>query len=164
MQTHFPLPAGPADQHHDGSWYTPLGRSLNRARHRDGSLKPDDEFAAAPVVTAAGRELPTAGGVFPDLEVASQLKEEEMQLLRNANESQVAYGAQIQEFAFDLAKKALAEGKVERLPSSTFDELAPGSSRRAWIPTSSGIPSPEPTWIDRRNFTSSIGRTHPPCG
>jgi len=126
VQTHFPLPGGRQISITTGSWYTPLGRSLHRARHSDGSLKPDDESTGVPVVTAAGRELPTAGGVFPDLQVTSHLKDEELQLLRNANESQVPYAAHVQEFAFDLAKKALAEGKVERLPSSAFDELAAG--------------------------------------
>ena len=162
VQTHFPLPAGRQISITTGSWYTPLGRSLSRARHRDGSLKPDDEFTAAPVVTAAGRELPTAGGVFPDLEVASQLKEEEMRLLRNANESQVRYGAQIQEFAFDLAKHALAEGKVERLPSSTFDELAAGLIEAGMDPDIVGDPVAR-AYLDRQAQLHYLYRADAPA-
>lgn len=126
VQTHYPLPAGRQISITTGSWYTPLGRAIHRARNSDGSLKPDDELAEDSVVTAAGRALRTGGGIFPDLNVVGLLKEEELQLQRNANESRVPFAAQVQEYAFDLAKKALAEGDVERLPSSAFDELAAG--------------------------------------
>ena len=126
VQTHYPLPAGRQISITTGSWYTPLERSLHRPRHRDGSLKTEDEFAAEPVLTAAGRELPTGGGIFPDLEVDSRFLDEELRLLNNANEAQVPFAARVQEYAFDLAKQALAAGEVEVLPSSTFDDLAAG--------------------------------------
>lgn len=124
VQTHYPLPAGRQISITTGSWYTPLGRSLHRARHRDGTLKPENEVAGVPVLTAAGRQLPTGGGVFPDLDVVSRLRDEELQLLNNANEMQVPFATRIQEYAFDLAKTAIAAGDVEVLPSSTFDDLA----------------------------------------
>lgn len=124
VQTHYPLPAGRQISITTGSWYTPMGRSLQRARHRDGSLKPEDAIEGDPVVTPAGRTLATGGGIIPDLEVTSQLLDEELRLLRSANEAQIPFAVRIQEYAFDLAKKALAAGSVERLPSSAFDGLA----------------------------------------
>ncbi|MXX54221.1 MAG: S41 family peptidase [Gemmatimonadetes bacterium] len=124
VQTHYPLPAGRQISITTGSWYTPLGRSLNRARHRDGSLKPEDAGLPDPVVTAAGRELPTGGGIIPDLEVESRVLEQERRLVNNASEAQVPFGTLIRDYAFDLAKKALAAGEIEVLPSSAFDGLA----------------------------------------
>lgn len=126
VQTHYPLPAGRQISITTGSWYTPLGRSLHRARHRDGSLKPEAEATGDPVLTAAGRELPAGGGIFPDLEVESRFLEEELRLLNNANEARVSFAVRIQEYAFELAKQALAKGEVEVLPSSAFDDLAAG--------------------------------------
>ncbi|MXV94664.1 MAG: PDZ domain-containing protein [Gemmatimonadetes bacterium] len=124
VQTHYPLPAGRQISITTGSWYTPLGRSLNRARHRDGSLKPEDASLPDPVVTAAGRELPTGGGIIPDLEVESRVLEQERRLVNNASEAQVPFGTLIRDHAFDLAKQALAAGEIEVLPSSAFDGLA----------------------------------------
>ena len=124
VQTHYALPAGKQISITTGSWYTPLGRSLNRARHRDGSLKPEDPILPDPVVTVAGRELPTGGGIIPDLEVESRILEQERQLVNNASQAQVAFGTRIRDYAFDLAKKALASGEVEVLPSPAFDDLA----------------------------------------
>lgn len=124
VQTHYPLPAGRQISITTGSWYTPLGRSLNRARHRDGSLKPEDEIAAAPVRTAAGRALPTGGGITPDIEAESRPLDQERQFVNNASEAQVPLGTRIRDYAFELAKKALASGDIELLPSSAFDGLA----------------------------------------
>ncbi len=124
VQTHYELPAGRRISITTGSWYTPLGRSLQRARHRDGSLRAEDPRLPAPVRTAAGRELPTGGGIFPDLEVESLLRDEELRLLNHANEAQVPFAVRVQEYAFELAKRALAAGQVERLPSTAFDDLA----------------------------------------
>ena len=124
VQTHYPLPAGRQISITTGSWYTPLGRSLNRARHRDGSLKPEDAMLPDPVRTAAGRELPTGGGIIPDLEVEARPLEQELRFANNANQAQVPVGTRIRDYAFELAKKALASGEVEVLPSSAFDDLA----------------------------------------
>ncbi len=124
VQTHYELPAGRRISITTGSWYTPLGRSLQRARHRDGSLRPEDAGMSAPVRTAAGRELPTGGGIFPDLEVQSLIRDEELRLLNHANEVQVPFAVRVQEYAFELAKQALASGEVRRLPASAFNDLA----------------------------------------
>ena len=126
VQTHYELPAGRRIGITTGLWYTPLGRSINRDRFADGTLKPDPQGDAAPVVTAAGRAMPTAGGIFPDLEVVTRFADEELALLNNANEAEVPWAARMQEHAFELAKQALAAGAVERLPSSAFDDLAAG--------------------------------------
>ncbi len=126
VQTHYPLPAGRQISITTGSWYTPLGRSLHRARHRDGSLKEQTEGTDDAIVTAAGRELPTGGGIFPDLEVESEFRDEEIRLLNHANEVEVPFAVRVQEYAFELAKQALAANDVRVLPSSSFDDLAAG--------------------------------------
>ena len=127
VQTVYPLPAGRQMRITTGSWFTPLGRSLHRARHRDGTPVAGDAAESEPVATASGRMLRTGGGVFPDLEVPVDLpKEEELALLNEANRAQLAINTRIEEYAFELAKDAIAAGGGVRLPSSAFDELARG--------------------------------------
>lgn len=127
VQTVYPLPAGRQIRITTGSWYTPLGRSLHRARHRDGTPVAEDDAGSEPVATASGRMLRTGGGVFPDLEVPVDLpKEEELALLNDANRAQLPLNVRIEEYAFELAKDAIAAGGAVRLPSSAFDELARG--------------------------------------
>ena len=113
-------------------------------------------------MTAAGRNLPTAGGIFPDLEVVSLLKDEELGLLRNANESRVPYAAQVQEYAFDLAKKALAEGSVERLPSSAFDDLAAALIEAGMDPDIVGEPVAR-AYLDRQTQMHYLYRANAPA-
>lgn len=125
VQTLYPLPAGRQIRITTGSWFTPLGRSLHRARHRDGTPVSEDGTGGETVATASGRQLRTGGGVFPDLEVPVDLpKEEELALLNEANRVQVPLNTRIEEYAFELAKDAIAAGQAVRLPSSAFDELA----------------------------------------
>ena len=127
VQTVFPLPADRRMRITTGSWYTPLGRSLHRLRHRDGTLREEGEEERETVATPAGRELETGGGIFPDLEVvADTLKEEERALLNHANQVRVPIDIRIEEYAFELAKDALATGRVDRLPTPAFDDLARG--------------------------------------
>ena len=127
VQTVYPLPAGRQIRITTGSWHTPLGRSLHRPRHRDGSLKPEDAGALEPVVTAGGRQLGTGGGVFPDLAVeVDGPEEEELGLLNHANQAGVPISVRIEEYAFRLAKDALDSGGAVRLPGSAFDDLARG--------------------------------------
>ena len=127
VQSVYPLPAGRQIRITTGSWFTPLGRSLHRPRHGDGTLKPEDEAQLEWVETAAGRQLRTGGGVFPDLTVeASGPKEEELALLNHANQVQVPISIRIEEYAFGLAKDALDSGRAVRLPDSAFDDLARG--------------------------------------
>ena len=127
VQTVYPLPAGRQIRITTGSWFTPLGRSLHRARHHDGTPVAEDGTEAETVATASGRQLRTGGGVFPDLEVPVDLpKEEELALLNEANRVQLPINVRIEEYAFELAKDAIAAGGADRLPSSAFDDLARG--------------------------------------
>ena len=124
VQTVYPLPAGRQLRITTGSWYTPLGRSLQRARNSDGTPKPESEELGW-VETAAGRRLRTGGGVFPDLVVEQDPpKPEELALMNHAAEVQVPIGVMVREHALELAKEALRTGVVEPLPSSAFDALA----------------------------------------
>ena len=126
VQTVFPLPAGRQISVTTGSWYTPLGRSLHRLRHRDGTLKPEPEIedGQAEVQTPAGRSLRSGGGVFPDMRVEDALlKPEERDLLAAAGRAEVSLFATIEEFAFERAKEARATGRIERLPVGRLDEL-----------------------------------------
>ena len=125
VQTVYPMPAGRQLRITTGSWYTPLGRSLQRARNSDGTPKPEAEEELGWVETAAGRRLRTGGGVFPDLVVEQDPpKPEELALMNHAVEVQVPIGVSVQEYALELAKEALRSGGIERLPSSAFDGLA----------------------------------------
>lgn len=127
VQSVYPLPAGRQIRITTGSWFTPLGRSLHRPRHRDGTLKPEDEAESARVATASGRRLRTGGGVFPDRAVqVDGPKEEELALLNHANQVQVPINLRIEEYAFELARNALGAGRAVRLPHSAFDDLARG--------------------------------------
>ncbi len=125
VQTVYPLPAGRQLRITTGSWYTPLGRSLQRARNSDGTPKLESEEELGWVETAAGRRLRTGGGVFPDLVVEQDPpKPEELALMNHAGEVQVPIGVMVQEYALELAKEAMRGGSVVRLPSSAFDGLA----------------------------------------
>jgi len=125
VQSVYPLPAGRQIRITTGSWFTPLGRSLHRPRHRDGRLKQEDETQLEWVETAAGRRLRSGGGVFPDLAVEpDRPQDEEMALLNHANQVQVPISVRIEEYAFELAKDALEAGRTVRLPDSAFDDLA----------------------------------------
>ena len=125
VQTVYPLPAGRQLRITTGSWYTPLGRSLQRARNRDGTPKLESEEELGWVTTEAGRRLRTGGGVFPDMVVEQDpAKPEELALMNHANEVSVPIVVVVQEYALELAKEALRTGRVERLPASAFDGLA----------------------------------------
>ncbi|MDE2973574.1 MAG: S41 family peptidase [Gemmatimonadota bacterium] len=127
VQSVHPLPAGRQIRITTGSWFTPLGRSLHRPRHRDGRLKPEDETQLDWVETASGRRLRAGGGVFPDVAVeADGPKDEELALLNHANRVRVPVSVRIEEYAFELARDAIRAGRAVRLPDSAFDDLARG--------------------------------------
>ena len=127
VQTVYPLPAGRQIRITTGSWFTPLGRSLHRPRHHDGTLVSEEGTEIETVATASGRLLRTGGGVFPDLEVPlDELKQEELAFLNDANRVQLPLNVRIEEYAFELAKDAIAAGGAVRLPASAFDVLARG--------------------------------------
>lgn len=124
VQTVYPLPTGRQLRLTTGSWYSPLGRSLHRARNYDGTPKPLDAETGW-VETAGGRRLQTGGGVFPDLSVTREPpRPEELALMNHAGEAQVPIVVMVQEYALELAKEALRADSVEVLPPSAFDGLA----------------------------------------
>ena len=53
-------------------------------------------------------------------------KAEELALMNEANRVQVPLNVRIEEYAFELAKDAIEAGRADRLPPSTFDDLARG--------------------------------------
>ena len=125
VQTVYPLPAGRQLRITTGAWYTPLGRSLHRARDRAGVPVLESGEELADVTAANGRPLRAGGGIFPDLAVEDDtLRTEERALLVHAGEKEVPLPIRIEEFAFELAKDALAAGEVTPLPATAFDPLA----------------------------------------
>ncbi|MDH3222942.1 MAG: S41 family peptidase, partial [Gemmatimonadota bacterium] len=125
VQTVYPLPAGRQLRITTGSWYTPLGRSLHRARDRAGVPIVESGEAMADVTASNGRPLKAGGGIFPDLTIADDtLRAEERALLVHAGEQEVPLPIRIEEFAFERAKEALASGEVRPLPSAAFEPLA----------------------------------------
>ena len=124
VQSIHPLPAGRWIRLTTGSWITPLGRSLHRPRNRNGTPKEVDESTIGSVITGAGRELGTGGGVVPDVAIKPDtLLDEERALYNHAIDVEVPVGVRIREYALELATTAMAAGIVERLPSSAFDAL-----------------------------------------
>lgn len=122
VQTVYPLPEGRQLRITTGSWYTPLGRSLHRPRDRSGMPVAEGEDAPEEVLASNGRPLKTGGGIFPDLEVADDtLRAEERALQAHAAEAGVPMWIRLEEFTFNLAKEAMAQGTVEPLPASAFD-------------------------------------------
>lgn len=68
VQSLFPLDQGWAMKFTTGKWYTPSGRSIQRVRAKDGSLRevPPD---TTPYHTDGGRPLKGGGGITPDVVV-----------------------------------------------------------------------------------------------
>ncbi len=125
VQSIIPLPAERQLRITTGAWYTPLGRSLHRTRDRNGVLLPDDDVASSVVLTPAGRELNSDGGITPDIVVVNDtLKTSERALLTRGAEAEVSVAIQIEEHAFELAKKALAaEGDPQPASEAELAEL-----------------------------------------
>ena len=110
VQTVMPLPHGRRLRFTTGSWLTPLGRSLQRARDRQGVPVPEMIDSLPRVTTASGRALIDGGGIFPDLEIQDDtLTLVERDFLRASNETQFPLGLRIAEFAFEVAASRRAE-------------------------------------------------------
>jgi len=106
VQTLMPLPRGYQIRLTTGSWYSPLGRSLHRARDGAGRPIPEDPDTIPVVTTDAGRELLAGGGIFPDIEIANDtLKAAERQVVLAAQQAEVPLGLRIEEFAFARAQE-----------------------------------------------------------
>jgi len=122
VQTVMPLPHGRRLRFTTGSWQTPLGRTLQRAR--DAQMMPmEEDLDTFPrVTTAGGRVLVNGGGIFPDLEVADDtLTLLERDLLRTVGEEQFPLGLREAEFGFEVAAELRETGSDVRLDEDRFD-------------------------------------------
>jgi carboxyl-terminal processing protease len=123
VQSIVPLPAGRLLRITSGGWYTPLGRSLDRPRDRQGRVIEVDSMTT--YQTAGGRVLLGGGGVAPDLAIdPDTLTAGEQAFVRAAVEAQYPLAQRIQEVAFQVAQdRRLDEtsGAGTRLP---FPETA----------------------------------------
>ena len=122
VQTVMPLPYGRRLRFTTGSWLTPLGRSLQRARDRQGAPLPEVLDSLPRVQTAQGRALIDGGGVFPDLEIQDDtLTLLERDFIRETNEAQFPLGLRIAEFGFDIAAARRAEDARPTVRPDEFD-------------------------------------------
>jgi carboxyl-terminal processing protease len=121
VQTVMPLPHDRRLRFTTGTWLTPLGRSLQRARDSQGFPLAEDSAALAHVTTAQGRSLADGGGIFPDLEIQDDtLKLAEQKLIRVANEEEYPLGVRLAEFGFGVAA---ARREADEKPSMTEAEF-----------------------------------------
>ena len=122
VQTVMPLPHGRRLRFTTGSWLTPLGRSLQRTRDRQGVPVPEVIDSLPRVTTASGRSLIDGGGIFPDLEIQDDtLTLVERAFLRASNEAQFPLGLRIAEFGFGIAASRRAEGVGPYVEESEFE-------------------------------------------
>lgn len=106
----------------NGSWLTPLGRSLHRPRDRQGRPLAEDVDTFPTISTASGRELVAAGGIFPDLEIdVDTLTTVEQDFLRSAAAEQVPIALRIAEFGFEQAQKQPEGVRDPRIDEGDFD-------------------------------------------
>ncbi len=113
VQTVMNLPHGRRLRFTTGSWLTPLGRSLQRPRDRQGQPLGEDVDTLPRVETALGRALVNGGGIFPDLAIVDDtLRVSERDFIRATNEQRFPLGLRLAEFGFDLAA-ARREGGAE---------------------------------------------------
>lgn len=104
VQTVMNLPHGRRLRFTTGSWLTPLGRSLQRARDRQGAAIGEDVDTLPRVQTASGRSLISGGGIFPDLEIQDDtLTTREQTFIREANLEEFPLGLRIAEFGLGIA-------------------------------------------------------------
>ena len=121
VQTVMPLPYGRRLRFTTGSWLTPLGRSLQRTRDRQGRPLPEVLDSLPRVQTPQGRSLINGGGVFPDLVIHDDtLTLVERDFIREANEAQFPLGLRIAEFGFAAAE---ARRAAEERPGVTEEEF-----------------------------------------
>ncbi|HBD99644.1 MAG TPA: hypothetical protein DC060_15790 [Gemmatimonadetes bacterium] len=122
VQTVMRLPYSRRLRFTTGSWHTPLGRSLQRAR--DSQFRPiaEDLDTFPRVKTAQGRSLINGGGIFPDLALADDTTTlVERELIRAVNEQQVPLGLRLAELGFEAAGARRDEGTED--PALTDEEF-----------------------------------------
>ena len=124
VQTVMPLPFNRRLRFTTGSWLTPLGRSLQRARDAQGRPVEEDLDTLPRVTTPMGRTLINGGGIFPDLEIENDtLKTMERELIASANEARVLLGLRLAEFGFEVATTLLEKGERPSLPEGQFEKF-----------------------------------------
>jgi carboxyl-terminal processing protease len=121
VQTVMPLPHDRRLRFTTGTWLTPLGRSLQRARDSQGFPLAEDVAALPQVTTSQGRALVDGGGIFPDLEIKDDtLKLAEQTLIRVANEEQYPLGVRLAEFGFGVAAARREAGEKPSMTEAEF--------------------------------------------
>jgi carboxyl-terminal processing protease len=125
VQTVMRLPYSRRLRFTTGSWHTPLGRSLQRAR--DSQFRPiaEDLDTFPRVTTAQGRSLINGGGIFPDFAIADDTTTMvERELIRAVNEQEIPLGLRLAELGFEAASARRLEGvEVPALTSEEFDRF-----------------------------------------
>ena len=119
-----------------GEWFTPLGRSLHRPRTVRGRALPEDPDTFPIITTKGGRELIAGGGVFPDLEIASDtfmLIERDFQ--SQAARARLPLALRVEEFAFAQAAERREKGTDPGVDDDDFEQfleqlVEEGSERR----------------------------------
>lgn len=117
VQTVMPLPHNRRLRFTTGTWLTPLGRSLLRARDGEGRPIGEDPDTLPEVTTAQGRTLVDGGGIFPDVQIAGDtLLPAERELIRVTNEREFPLLLRVAEFAFVVAaaRREAGEGPSVR--------------------------------------------------
>lgn len=124
VQTVIPLPFDHRLQLTTGTWHTPLGRSLHRARDSEGRPLAEELDTFPTVSTAAGRELYARGGIFPDVVIHPDTTTlEEREFLQAVAESEITLGVRVQEFGFAQAQELKAAGEPPRLDAQAFERF-----------------------------------------
>jgi len=121
VQTVMPLPHGRRLRFTTGSWMTPLGRSLQRARDKDMRPIDEDVDTLPRVTTPKGRMLIDGGGIFPDLAIADDtLSSKEQDFLRTTFQRDFPLGQRIAEYGFQIASQRMNAGGEPGLTSDEF--------------------------------------------
>lgn len=126
VQSVVPLPADYMIRLTSGEWYTPLGRSLNLPRDREGRALPADSVPR--FTSQGGRTLWGGGGVYPDLVVANDtLSRVEQEFIGATVEAEIPLTQRIQEAAFAAAQSARDAGTVpDAFPAGSLAAFVEG--------------------------------------
>ena len=110
-----------------GEWFTPLGRSLHRPRTAQGNPFPEEPDTFHVVTSEGGRELVSAGGVFPDLEIGNDtLTILERDFISQSARASVPLSLRIEEFSFSQAEQLRADGGDPALDAAAFQQFLTG--------------------------------------
>ena len=124
VQTVMPLPDSRRLRFTTGSWHTPLGRSLQRAR--DSQFRPlEEDLDTFPrITTAQGRVLINGGGIFPDLAVEGDTTTVvERELIRAVNEQEIPLGLRLAELGFEAANARREASEDPGISDAEFDDF-----------------------------------------